>query len=364
MTKPFIIAEIGVNHNGSIEIAKKLILEAYIAGADAVKFQTFNSKKVVSSNTSLAEYQKINATENNQYDLIRKLELTKEEFHEIKNYSSSLGIDFISTPFDLDSLEFLVKELKVNRIKLSSCDLTNIALLWKAAKYNIPLIISTGMATLQDIETSLAIILHARTQNIEPKNLSDCLLKFENYDLIKDCIKDVTILHCTTSYPCPIKSVNLNAMLTIKEKYRLEVGYSDHSIGKEVCLAATSLGASILEKHFTLSREMQGPDHKSSMEPQEFALMVKSIRKTFLALGNFEKEITDSEKVNCEIAKRSIYARNNLKKGDVFKKDDLIALRPENIKAVPAKRFYDLIGQTSKKDILKGEPIPLEMLKN
>ena len=209
------------------------------------------------------------------------------------------------------------------------------------------------MSNIEDIETALAIIIHARLEMNEPENLEECLLKMSDYDLNKKLINNVSILHCTTSYPCPIEFVNLNAMLTIKEKFNLPVGYSDHSIGKEVCIAATALGAKILEKHFTLSKEMVGPDHKASMEPKEFLEMVKSIRQTKLALGKFEKEINDSERENCSIAKRSIYARNELKKGKVLKKDDLIALRPETIEAVPSKRFFDLIGMTYPKTYQK-----------
>ena len=360
---PYIIAEIGVNHNGSLEIAKKLIFEAYIAGADAVKFQTFNSKYVVSENTELAEYQKKNSLVKNQYELIKKLELSKNDFFELKKYSDAMGIEFISTPFDEESLKFLVEELKVRILKLSSCDLTNINLLWKAARYKLPLIISTGMSTMEDIKLALSIIIHSRNEEKYPIDLNECISKFTLYKSYMQSISNVTILQCTTSYPCPIESINLNAMLSIKKEFGLPVGYSDHSNGFEACLAATALGASILEKHFTLSNDMKGPDHKASMEPKLFIEMVKSVRKTKTSLGTFKKDINDAEKENCSIAKRSIYARKDIKKGEIISSKDLIALRPEREEAVSSKYFFNLIGIRSKTFIKSGDYIPKNLIK-
>ena len=360
--KPFIIAEIGVNHNGSIELAKKLILEAYLSGADAVKFQTFKSESVVSKNTSLAEYQKNFSEEKDQYDLIKKLELSKTDFIYLKKYCDLFGIEFLSTPFDEDSLNFLIKDLGVKKIKLSSCDLTNISLLWKASTFNIPLIISTGMSTIDDIEIALSIIIHARKVKKYPKDLNDCLRFYIENDSYKEYLKDVTLLHCSTAYPCPIEYINLNAMVTLKKKFNLTVGYSDHSIGKEVCIAATSLGASILEKHFTLNVDMQGPDHQASMEPRDFSEMVKSIRITEKALGSSEKYINEVEIENCQIAKRSVFARRKIKKGNLIQYDDLIALRPEIKEAIPARNFFDILGKKSDKDINAGDFIPIEMI--
>ena len=360
--KPFIIAEIGVNHNGSIELAKKLIFEAFLSGANAVKFQTFKTEYVVSKSAALAKYQQKNSTKNNQHELIKNLELNQSDFIELKNYSDAIGIEFISTPFDEESLKFLVEELKVKKIKLSSCDLNNISLLWQAAIYKIPLIISTGMASLDEIEIALSIIIQARTNNKFPKNLEECLLNLGNYDKNKELLSDVTILHCTTAYPCPIEDVNLNAMRTIKDKFNLEIGYSDHSTGKEVCIAATALGAVVIEKHITLSQKLEGPDHQASMEPLDFKDMINSIRKTYSSLGVFEKKISDAEQENCNIAKRSVYAKKDINKDQLIEFDDLIALRPENENAIPASRLFDAIGKMSKINLKEGEFIPIELI--
>ena len=360
--EPYIIAEIGVNHNGSIDNAKKLIYEAFNAGADAVKFQTFNSRLVVSKNTNLAEYQKKSSSAKNQYELIKELELSKNEFIELKNYSEQIGIDFISTPFDEESLIFLVEELNVRKVKLSSCDLNNINLLWNAAKYGLPLILSTGMSNLEDIELALSIIIHARTESEYPRNLEECKKKFSGDQKNNQYLQNITILHCTTAYPSPIEHINLRAMQTIKNKFNLRVGYSDHSIGPEVCFAATAIGASIIEKHFTLSTNMKGPDHKASMEPKDFSQMTKSIRIIKKALGRIDKFINEAEINNCQIAKRSIYAKHDIKKGKLIEVNDLIPLRPENQKGVPASRFFDLVGTISKKDIQKGQYIPINFI--
>ena len=362
--EPFIIAEIGVNHNGDINKAKELIEQAFFSGADAVKFQTFSSNLVVSKNTDLAAYQKRSTNAENQYELIKKLELSNDDFIDLKKYSDLLGIEFISTPFDQKSLVFLVEELKVDKLKLSSCDLNNISLLWYAAKYGLPLIISTGMANLQDIENALSIIIHARKEKNFPRNLEECKIKILEYEKNKKYLENITILHCTTAYPCPFENINLNAMRTIKKKFDLKVGYSDHSIGPEVCLAAASLGASIIEKHFTLSVNMEGPDHKASMEPRDFSRMVNSIKLIKKSLGVSEKFINDAEIENCSIAKRSVYAKENIKEGKIIEINDLIPLRPERENAVPAIRFFDLLGTKSKQNIYKGEYIPKSLLGN
>lgn len=360
--KPFIIAEIGVNHNGSIELAKKLIFEAFLAGANAVKFQTFKTKYVVSKSAALAKYQQINSIKKNQHDLIKNLELSQSDFIELKNYSDAINIEFISTPFDEESLKFLVEELNVKKIKLSSCDLNNVSLLWHAASYKIPLIISSGMSSLDEIEIALSIIIHARLNIKFPKNLEECLLNLKNYNENKKYLTDVIILHCTTAYPCPIEYVNLNAMRIIKDKFNLQIGYSDHSNGKEVCAAATALGAVVIEKHITLSKKLQGPDHQASMEPKDFKEMINSIRKTYSALGIFEKKINAAEQENCKIAKRSVYAKKDISKGKFIEFDDLIALRPENEKAIPASRLFDAIGKIAKANLKEGQYLPLELI--
>lgn len=304
--KVFIIAEAGVNHNGDIVLAKKLVDVAVLAQADAVKFQTFIPELVVSQNAQKADYQKeTTGKEENQLDMIRKFQLSYQEFKELQDYCNQKQILFLSTAFDMQSLRFLVEDLKIPVLKIPSGEITNLPYLKQVGKYAIQVIISTGMANMGEIENALNVLLEAGT----PKN-------------------QISILHCNTEYPTPFEDVNLKAMQTIGQAFGVKIGYSDHTEGIEVPIAAVALGADIIEKHFTLDKTMQGPDHKASLTPEELKLMVKSIRNIEKSLGNGIKTPSESEKKNTEIARRSIHIATNLPIGHIIQETDLVMKRP------------------------------------
>ncbi len=328
----FIIAEAGVNHNGDLELAKKLILEANKAGADAVKFQTFQAEKVMSKFAQKAEYQKTNTgNDESQLDMVKKLQLPYEAFVELKKYCDELGIIFMSTPFDLDSIEFL-GNMELNLIKVPSGEITNLPYLIKIGKLKRKIILSTGMATLEEIESAVRILQENGT-------------------------KEIALLHCNTEYPTPYRDVNLKAMATIRERFGLEVGYSDHSLGIEVPIAAVAMGATIIEKHFTLDKQMEGPDHVASLEPEELAAMVTAIRNLELAFGTGDKRPSESETKNMVIARKSIIAKCDIKKGEIFSEDNLTVKRPGN--GINPMKWYEVLGQEAGRDFVEDELIEL-----
>jgi len=332
MEKTFVIAEAGVNHNGSLPLAKKLVDAAKEAKADCVKFQTFIAENVVSSNAAKADYQKVQTGENGtQLEMVKKLELSFEEFKELKKYCDYKGIEFMSTAFDLDSLEF-VNNLNVSRIKIPSGEITNLPLLIKAAQLHKPVILSTGMSNLEEVGKAITV-------------------------LIENGVTDLTVLHCTTEYPAPFCDVNLNAMLTIKNTFNVKVGYSDHTEGWEIPVAAVALGAAVIEKHFTLDKTMEGPDHKASLEPDELEKMIASIRKVELALGDGIKHPAGSEIKNIAIVRKSIVAKCDIKKGDLLSEDNLAIKRPGN--GISPMRWFEIIGQKANKDYKEDELIVL-----
>lgn len=332
MNKVYIIAEAGVNHNGDIGLAKKLINKAVEAGVDAVKFQTFISEKVISKYAKKAEYQ-IENTKNSsetQLEMVKKLELSFNEFIELKEYCDKKEIEFLSTAFDFESIEFL-RKLGMKTWKIPSGEITNLPYLRKISEVADRIVMSTGMSNLEEIEQALKIL---------------------NKDKDK-----ITILHCNTEYPTPMKDVNLKAMNLIKEKFEVEVGYSDHTLGIEVPIAAVALGAKVIEKHFTLDKTMEGPDHKASLEPDELKKMVKCIRNIELALGEEKKEASPSEIKNKEIARKSIVAKCDIKKGEIFSEDNLTVKRPGN--GVSPMEWDNVIGKIAHRDFLEDELIEL-----
>lgn len=337
MNKVFIIAEAGVNHNGSIKLAKELVEIAKVAGADAVKFQTFKAENVVTKTAQKASYQiKSNSDTESQFDMIKKLELSEDEHKELFNYCKLLNIEFMSTPFDMGSIDFL-SNLGIKKIKIPSGEITNLPYLIKIAKLGLPTIMSTGMSNIHEIEASLNILLE--------------------YGLPKN---KITILHCNTQYPTPFEDVNLNAMKTIKDTFNVNVGYSDHTLGSEVSISAVAMGASIIEKHFTISKKMKGPDHLASMEPSELMTMVRAIRNIELALGSNSKELTTSEAENLQIARRSLHISKNMKKGEVIKEHDLSIKRPGN--GISPMFLYKVIGKILTNDIEKDHLLTWEDL--
>jgi len=300
-----IIAEAGVNHNGNIEIAKQLIEVAAKAGADYVKFQTFKAELAISKNAEKAEYQKQTTdAKESQFEMIKKLELDKKAHIELIKQAAKSNIKFLSTPFDLESIDLLY-ELGIELYKIPSGEITNYPYLKKIAGKKLPVIMSTGMANMKEIEEALDILL--------------------NNGLHKD---QITILHANTEYPTPMQDVNLNAMLSIEKAFKTKVGYSDHTNGIEVPTAAVALGASVIEKHFTLDKTMEGPDHRASLEPDELIAMVTAIRNIEIAMGNGIKKPSPSETKNILIARKSIVAKTNIKKGEIFTESNLSVKRP------------------------------------
>ena len=330
----FIIAEAGVNHNGSIDTAKKLVDAAVLAGADAIKFQTFKAENLVTKNAPKAEYQKLSTGDGNQFQMLKKLELSIENHLILKKYCEEKNIEFLSTPFDFESVDLLEK-IGVKYYKISSGDLTNIPLLQYVAKLKKPMIVSTGMANLGEVEIAVSAIQ-----------------KYMN--------KDLYLLHCTSNYPTRYEDVNLNAMITLKNAFKLPVGYSDHTVGIEVPIAAVAMGAKVLEKHFTLDRNMEGPDHKASLEPDELKNMVDSIRNIEKAFGDGIKRCNKSEENTRKVARKSIVAGKNLKKGDKLCSDNICFKRPEN--GVSPIYTNLIINRRLTKDLKKDDLITFDLI--
>lgn len=329
----FIIAEGGVNHNGDVNLAKKLIDVAEEAGADAVKFQTFHTETVVTLESRKANYQN-RAKEKTQYEMLKGLELDFDEFRELKRYCDNEDIEFMSTPYDIKSVEFL-QEIGIDRFKVASADLVNKSLIEVMAKTKKQIILSTGMATLGEIERTISLI----------NNLGN---------------EDIILLHCTTSYPTPYDQVNMNVLYMLKKAFGLSVGYSDHTLGIEIPIMAASFGAKVIEKHFTLDRTMKGPDHFASLEPNEFKKMVEGIRNIEKAFGSGRKEITEEEKKNIFFMRRSIHASRDIKQGEIIKEDNIKITRPyEGIEPW----FLDIIMRKKiKNEVKEDEPIRWEDL--
>lgn len=332
MSKVFIIAEAGVNHNGSIELAKKLIDVASEAGADAVKFQTFKAEKLVSKKAIKAEYQKkATDSDESQFDMLKKLELDLDTHIKLIDYCKNKNIIFLSTPFDHDSIS-LLDSLGLEIFKIPSGEITNLPYLREIGSLSKKVILSTGMADIGEIEDALDVLVEAGTLN-----------------------SDITVLHANTMYPTPMEDVNLRAMLTIGNTFDVAYGYSDHTLGIEVNIAAVAMGASIIEKHFTLDKNMKGPDHKASLEPSELKEMVKSIRNIEIALGSSLKKPSPSEIPNMAIARKSIIAKCDIKEGDILSENNLTIQRP-GIGISPMK-WDEIIGSASSKDYKEDELI-------
>ena len=332
MSRIFIIAEAGVNHNGSLELAKKLVDVAVDAGADAVKFQTFKADQLVSKSAQKAEYQKqATAAEESQYEMIKKLELDENVHREIIGYCNEKKIMFLSTPFDHSSIE-LLNNFEMPIFKIPSGEITNLPYLQHIGRLGKEVMLSTGMADLGEIEDTLDVLV----QSGVPK-------------------EKITVLHATTEYPCPIDEVNLRAMQTIRAAFGVKVGYSDHTEGIEVPIAAAAMGACVIEKHFTLDRAMKGPDHKASLEPAELKAMVQAIRCVEQALGDGIKKPSKSEVKNISVARKSIVALRPIKKGEIFCEENLAIKRPGN--GISPMQWNEVIGQAAQRDYQSDELI-------
>ncbi len=322
MTHVTIIAEAGVNHNGSIEIARQLVDKAVEAGVDIIKFQTFKSEKLVSKSARQAEYQKKNIgkkSDDSQLSMLKKLELSEQDHVELMAYCKQKGIKFFSTAFDMDSIDYL-HSLNMGLWKIPSGEITNYPYIKKIAQYGEPVILSTGMCEMDDISAAVSVLL--------------------KYGVKRE---QITILHCNTEYPTPYEDVNLRAMNTIKDEFNVNVGYSDHTKGIEVPIAAAALGASVIEKHFTLDRNMEGPDHKASLEPYELKAMVSAIRNIEKAVGgDGTKHVSESERKNITIARKSIIAARDIKKGELLTEENMTVKRPGT--GISPMRWEEVIG--------------------
>ena len=320
-----LIAEIGVNHNGSLDLAKKLIDEAFAAGVDIVKIQTSVPKLLTSKHAFKADYALTSTDpDESMLEMCEKLALSYEDCIALKDHAKKIGVGFLSAPFDIPSAKFLF-ELDLECIKIPSGEINNLPFMRVIGKMNKNIIMSTGMATMSEVEDALEILIQSGTKK-----------------------ENITVLHCNTEYPTPFRDVNLYAMLAIKEKFQVEVGYSDHSVGIEVAIAAVAMGARIIEKHFTLDRNMEGPDHQASLEPQELKAMVKAIRNIEEAMGDGIKRASPSEEKNIAVARKSIVAACKIKKGEIFSEDNLTAKRPAI--GVSPMKWDQFIGKPAQQD--------------
>lgn len=320
--KVIIIAEAGVNHNGDVDLAKQLIVAAASAGADYVKFQTFRAEKLVQKKAGKAAYQIANTGNNDsQFEMLKKLELSEEDHQVLIDYCREKNIQFLSTAFDMDSVDFLKDKITV--YKIPSGEITNLPYLQKVAGLKLPIILSTGMATMQEVKDTIEVL----TKHGADKN-------------------SITVLHCNTEYPTPMQDVNLLAMQSMQKEIEVAVGYSDHTLGIEVPIAAVALGASVIEKHFTIDRNLEGPDHKASLEPEELKAMIKAIRNIEQALGNGIKTPSPSEQKNIAIARKSIVAGSFINAGDVFTAENLTVKRPGN--GISPMQWNNVLGKKAK----------------
>ncbi len=353
----YIIAEAGVNHNGSLKMAMELVEAAADAGADAVKFQTFKADKLVSRNAPKAGYQtQTTDAAESQFDMIRKLELDEETHRVLIAHCNAKGIQFLSTPFDFDSLEMLARTFDLPRLKLPSGELTNAPLILRAARTGKPVILSTGMSTLGEVEAALGVLAFGYAARID--ELPSPAAFRESYGSAagqEALARNVVLLHCTTEYPAPFDEVNLRAMDTLQDAFGLPVGFSDHTTGIAVPIAAAARGAAVIEKHFTIDRDLPGPDHKASLEPSELTEMVKGIRQVEQALGSRLKAPTISESRNIPVARKSLVAAKPIRTGERFTEENVAVKRPGN-GATPFL-FWDLLGQRVTRDYEPDEVI-------
>ena len=332
MDRITIIAEIGVNHNADMDIAAKMIAVAKNSGADVVKFQTAKPELLLSKHTQKADYQKQNTGSNeSQLDMVRKLVLPFENFITLKRICDSESIAFCSTPFDIESIKFL-QTLDMPFWKIPSGEITNLPYLIKIAETGMPVVLSTGMCTLDEVRVAVDVLTSHGSG-------------------------EITVLHCNTEYPTPYEDVNLRAMLTIRDELDVKVGYSDHTPGIEVSIAAAAMGATVIEKHFTLDRNMAGPDHKASLEPDELAAMIRGIRNVELAMGSEVKTPSPSEKKNMAIARKSIVARRYIKAGELYDEKNITTKRPGN--GISPMKWFEVLGQTAIRDFEEDELIEI-----
>ncbi len=351
----FIIAEAGVNHNGSIDLARSLVDAAVAAKADAVKFQSFIASSLVTTSAKKAEYQIAQTgSQESQLEMLQRLELSHAQQRELFEYCKTSGIEFLSTPFDSQSLQFLISDLELSTIKIGSGELTNAPFLLEVARCSEKLILSTGMSTVDEIELALGVIAFGMTSDKTSKPSTAACKKALASNVGKQALRQrVTLLHCTTDYPTSPIDINLRAMVTLRQKFDCQVGLSDHSVGTHIAVGAVAMGATIIEKHLTTSRDLVGPDHQASLEPDEFKRLVANIRDIEFAFGSAEKSPTTNETKNRQVARRSIVASRPIKLGEIFTPENLVVKRPGTGQS-PFK-YWDLLGTKSTRDIAENE---------
>lgn len=351
----YIIAEAGVNHNGSLEMAKALAKVAKEAGADAVKYQTFRAENLVTIDAKQADYQVDNlGVATSQYEMLKQLELKKEEFLDLMHYCKSINIEFLTTPFDCDTLKFVVEVLKVPKIKVSSGDLTNYPFLYQVGQYRLPVIVSTGMAGQREIDLALMILGYSLLHPSEHLNLDKAKSLFEAGEMSSIFKEYITILQCTTAYPTKPEEIHLNVIDKFKVDYHdCTIGFSDHSVGILASLAAVSKGAKVIEKHFTLSKQLDGPDHVASLNEKELKQLVKNIRKLERMFGNKEKQILETEISVSQVATKSLVAATDIQVGDIFTNKNISIKRPGT--GMNPIHYWDIMGKKSRSCYKKDE---------
>lgn len=350
-----IIAEAGVNHDGDPAKAVELVRAAADAGADCIKFQVFRADALASRDAAKARYQiETTGAGASQREMLQSLELDSETFHRLKAEAEAAGLAFLATPFDMGSLDFLINDMKVDRIKIGSGDMNNAQLLHAAARSGRPLILSTGMALEDDVEAALRIVAHGYEGQGEPS--APAFDEAWKSDRGQGALAEkVTLLHCTTAYPAPFDQAELSAMAALRKRFRLDVGFSDHTPGIAVSIAAAALGACVIEKHLTLDKNAEGPDHRASLEPGEFRALTSGVRAAAAAVGDGIKRPAKAELENIAIARKSLTAAADISCGESFTEDNLTAMRPGN--GVPAIRYWDFVGRTARRDYQPGEQI-------
>ena len=352
----YIIAEAGVNHNGDIELARHLVREGAAAGVNAVKFQTFRPEKLVTQNAEKAAYQKATTgKQESQLTMLQKLTLRDEDYVELEKLCRECGVDFISTPFDSDSLRFLTTELDMPFIKVSSGEITNAPFLWEIARTQKKVVLSTGMATLGEIEQALAVLAHGYLNNDFPIDFQRVQEVYVSKAGQKVLREKVQLLHCTTQYPAPASQANLKAMETIAQAFGLPIGYSDHTEGITIPVAAAARGAVVIEKHFTLDKNLPGPDHKASLEPEELKAMVQAVRTVEQSIGNGIKIPAADEVPNIPIVRKCLVAARDIMVGEVFSQDNLTAKRAG--KGISPMNVWNLLGKKTERDYKVDEKI-------
>ena len=356
MSRVFVIAEAGVNHNGSLALARRLVEEAARAGAGAVKFQTFRAERLVCREAPKADYQKRSTGRSgSQFEMLKALELSEADHRILAGLCSRRGIRFLSTPFDAESLRFLVDDIHVPLLKLGSGEITNAPLLLEAGRARRPLILSTGMSTLPEVRRALAVLAFGYSRRGEPTLNGSFERALRDPRGLAALRRRVTLLHCTTEYPAPVAEANLRAMDTLREEFGLEVGLSDHCEGIAVSLAAVARGASVIEKHFTLDRNLPGPDHRASLDPEGLRLLVEGIRQVEASLGSGRKRPTPSERKNLPVARRSLVAARTIWKGEPFTESNLAVKRPGTGRS--PFDYWSLLGKRARRSYRPDERI-------